>query len=116
MYIFFYRVDFIPHPLSIQNSCRKEAQYQPPQGTFDGLTTYTKEYTGKSGQLVVPVKPTIRKGSTAKFDGEATYTADYRPWKLERRELATGRESNWPKPNLPFSGTPTYTSDYVAYK
>lgn len=29
---------------------------------------------GKSGQLVVPVKPTIRKGSTAKFDGEATYT------------------------------------------
>ncbi|CAH8623037.1 unnamed protein product [Schistosoma margrebowiei] len=110
-----HRVDFVPHPLSIQNSCRKEAQYQPPQGTFDGLTTYTKEYTGKSGQLVVPVKPTIRKGSTAKFDGEATYTADYRPWKLERRELATGRESNWPKPNLPFSGTPTYTSDYVAY-
>nr|CAX82486.1 hypothetical protein [Schistosoma japonicum] len=109
------RTDYVQHPLSIQNSCRKEAQYHPPHGTFDGLTTYTKEYTGKTGQLVVPVKPINRKGSIAKFDGEATYTADYRPWKLEKRELVTGKESNWPKPNVPFCGTPTYTSDYIAY-
>nr|CAH8867336.1 unnamed protein product [Trichobilharzia regenti] len=110
-----HRTDYVQHPLSIQGSCKRDSEYQPPQGTFDGMTTYTKEYTGKYGESAVPVKPINRKGTTAKFDGEATYTTDYRPWKLEKRELAVCRESNMPKSNAPFSGMATYTSDYIAY-
>ncbi|CAH8596752.1 unnamed protein product [Heterobilharzia americana] len=110
-----HRTDFVEHPLVHQGNCKREAEYQPPQGTFNGLTTYTKEYTGRPGQSAVPIKPVNRKGTTAKFNAEATYTTDYRAWKIDKRESPVCRESNWSKPNIPFTGTPTYTCDYVAY-
>ncbi|CAH8552040.1 unnamed protein product [Schistosoma turkestanicum] len=109
------RLDYVPHPLSMTPSAKKEPNLKSGQGTFDGLTTYTKEYTGKPGQLVVPIKPVVRKGSTAKFGGESTFTAHYRPWVMEKHELAPGRPASLVTPNVPFSGTSTYTSHYVGH-
>ncbi|CAH8552073.1 unnamed protein product [Schistosoma turkestanicum] len=110
-----HRIDYIPHPLSMQTSCRKESPYKPPQAIFDGLTTYAKEYTGQPGQMAVAIKPAVRTGPSAKFEGEATYTADYRPWKLERHEVGFGRESGYPLPTGKFASKSTTREDYVPH-
>ncbi|KAF8564171.1 hypothetical protein P879_08170 [Paragonimus westermani] len=68
-----HRNDFIPHPLSMQASCKKDVMYEPPTQLFDGMSTYNKEYTTKPISKTDPIKPSSKRNLSAKFVGEPTY-------------------------------------------
>ncbi|KAA0191800.1 hypothetical protein FBUS_00125 [Fasciolopsis buskii] len=108
-----HRVDYIPHPLSVQASCKKDSEYEPSTVAFDGLSTYNKEFTPKEQCRATPIKPKIRRGVETKFEGQPTYRTDYRQWDLEARKPPAATE--WNPPTVRFNGLPTYTSDYVGH-
>uniref|UniRef100_A0A183ACI1 Stabilizer of axonemal microtubules 2 n=1 Tax=Echinostoma caproni TaxID=27848 RepID=A0A183ACI1_9TREM len=76
-----HRVDFVPHPLSTQTSCKKEIAYESPTVAFDGLSTYTKEFTPdyRLWELEARKRPAATEWTppTVRFGGIPTYTSDY---------------------------------------
>ncbi|KAF7262165.1 hypothetical protein EG68_00670 [Paragonimus skrjabini miyazakii] len=108
-----HRNDFIPHPLSMQASCKKDAIYEPPTQLFDGMSTYNKEYTTKPICKTDPIKPSSKRNLSAKFVGEPTYRADYRQWEIEQRKPHVA--AAYTAPTEPFGGLATYTTDYTPH-
>ncbi|THD28833.1 hypothetical protein D915_000315 [Fasciola hepatica] len=107
------RVDYIPHPLSMQASCKKESHYEPSTIAFDGLSTYNSEFIPKERCPVALIKPKIQRNVVAKFEGEPTYRTDYRQWNVEARKPQAATE--WIRPTTRFNGMATYTSDYTGH-
>lgn len=76
------RVDYIPHPLSVQASCKKDSEYEPSTVAFDGLSTYNKEFTRKFS----PVRrkwfsrSTLRKH---KLENKLAFSGCKHTWNIE---------------------------------
>jgi len=81
---------------------------------MDTMTNYAKEYTKKPLDVVKPIKREEARKVQGKFEGEPTYTSDYRKWGMQPRERVTADNSYHP-PENPFEGTSNYTTDYVKH-
>uniref|UniRef100_A0A5K3EVL8 Stabilizer of axonemal microtubules 2 n=1 Tax=Mesocestoides corti TaxID=53468 RepID=A0A5K3EVL8_MESCO len=106
-----HRADYIPLPLEI----RKPKSAGPPhipEGRFEGQSVYSSEFTEKEAERVEPIKPKPREKSLCTFDGEATYTADYKDWDVEPHR-SCGPKYEYRKPSAEFKGEPIYTTDYI---
>lgn len=108
-----HRVDYVPHPLG-EHYVHQGEKYRPPEGDMDMTTNYNKEFTQKPIEQTKAVRPSEGRKISGKFEGEPTYTADYRKWGLQPREKFTADNSYRP-PSAPFEGNSNYQTDYIPH-
>ncbi|ESO94530.1 hypothetical protein LOTGIDRAFT_232357 [Lottia gigantea] len=108
-----HRVDYIPHPVD-RPALHQPDAYKTPQGDFDMLTSYTKDYVEKGGPRAVPIKHEGLRQLPARFEGEPTYQSDYRKWPINRQP-AYGDQGTWKPPTQQFVGETTFARDFQRY-
>jgi len=106
--------DYIKHALDKPRSFKPEQVYVP-QGEFDALTSYNKEYTPKGGERAKPIKHEAQKTISVPFEGDPTYKTDYRKWSAPRTEPIR-HDGGYMAPSDPFKGESTYTTDYLKHQ
>lgn len=105
------RVDYIPHD-ALRVAPHVPESYQKPQGDFDLLTSYTKDYPARKVELSKSFRAThTNHVPTGEFRGHPTYTDDYRQWDLPSRGQAKPQNAYVP-PNATFDGLSTFTRDF----
>lgn len=107
------RVDYIKHPLERPYHRAPDA-YKKPAGDHDMLSSYTKDYPEKRVDPAKAIKHDAGRQVQSKFEGEPTYTADYRKWDMDKPKKY-GPEAGWQPPKDPFEGQSTFQRDYRRY-
>ncbi|KAM7536927.1 hypothetical protein Aperf_G00000069794 [Anoplocephala perfoliata] len=106
-----HKADYVPHPIG-PRKLKKELPQHVPEGKFEGQSVYNSEYTEKVLVTVKPFMPQVRERNLDKFDGEATYTADYKEWDVEPHRNF-GPKNEYHQPMDEFKGESIYTTDYI---
>lgn len=109
------KTDYIRH--SVEKPYKKPAQiWQAPEGQFDALTNYEKEFTQKPLENVRSYKPEEAKKNLSKFEGEPTYQSDYIKWSVDPRQTSMAPLNTYKPNEAPFEGNTNYHNDYVKYQ
>nr|CDS32503.2 protein FAM154A [Hymenolepis microstoma] len=106
-----HRHDFVSHPLEPRKQKEESAQHVPV-GTFEGQSVYNSDYTKKGIIRVAPFVPQTCEKKLEVFEGEATYTADYKEWDVEPHNNNVPKYE-YQKPIDSFNGESIYSTDYV---
>ncbi|XP_076443328.1 stabilizer of axonemal microtubules 2-like [Babylonia areolata] len=107
------RVDYVKHPMERPYHHMPDP-YKKPQGDQDLLTSYTKDYPEKRIDPVKAIKHDGVRQVQSKFEGEPTYTTDYRNWDMGKPKRY-GPEAVWQPPKDAFGGESTFQHDYKRY-
>lgn len=107
------KVDYINHEVKRTGPVKHNEIYQKPEGEMDTMTNYHHEYTKKSIPVLRPIKQPDARKLSGKFNGEATYSVDYKKWEAQPRERRAVQEV-YEAPNQPFEGNSNYQSDFAA--
>ncbi|OAF67366.1 hypothetical protein A3Q56_04902 [Intoshia linei] len=109
-----HRYDYVPHKVERHHETHKE-MYNPPKGLHNHVTSYLKDYTKKAISQNALVKPknnqTLEPG---RFQGQPTYTDDYRKWDLVKT-MSTKKNEKYVPPNIPINNLTNYNSHYVPF-
>jgi hypothetical protein len=108
-----HKVDYVEHPLG-EHYVHKADPYRQPDGDTDYLTNYTQQFTPKEQERAKPIRRAEDKRVSAKFAGDPTYKADYRPWDIQPR-TKYGSDYVYRPTDGPFDNLTNYTTEYVAY-
>lgn len=93
---------------------RERAVYKTPDGDFDFSTTNRMEYTVKAMEKIPSKRPPELSKSLGSFDGTTHYETEFRSWPLGERTKST-KKNEYNVPDAPFSGEPTYKSDFIQH-
>ncbi|XP_072050668.1 stabilizer of axonemal microtubules 2-like isoform X2 [Amphiura filiformis] len=106
------RLDYIPHDAQ-RPAPHVPDGYRKPDGDFDLLTSYTKDYPARKADMPKSFRGThTNHVPTGEFRGHPTYTDDYRKWDLAPRDAPKPQNAYIP-PNAAFDGVSTFTRDYA---
>ncbi|KAL8613441.1 hypothetical protein ACOMHN_057160 [Nucella lapillus] len=108
-----HRVDYVKHPMERPYQHAPD-HYKQPSGDHDMLTSYTKDYPEKHIDPAKAIKHDTGRQVQSKFEGEPTYTSDYRKWDLGKPKKY-GPEAVWQPPKDAFEGQSTFQRDYRRY-
>ena len=79
-----YRADYIRHPLQAREQREKE-KYKGPCAPFDGMSTFTRDFTKKEGGKSESCQPKAEAyQSDAPLDDLTTFKNDFRRWNGDR--------------------------------
>ncbi|KAK7115513.1 stabilizer of axonemal microtubules 2-like [Littorina saxatilis] len=107
------RVDYVRHPVERPYHHAPDA-YKKPAGEHDLMTSYTKDYPEKRVDPAKAIRHDGQRQVQSKFEGEPTYTSDYRNWDMGK-PTRFGPQSAWEPPKDKFEGQSTFTRDYRRY-
>lgn len=107
------RVDYVKHAIERPYQRVPDA-YKKPAGDHDMLTSYTKDYPQKHVDPAKAIKHDMGRQAHGKFEGEPTYTSDYRKWDMSRPQRY-GPDASWEPPKQKFEGQSTFQHDYTRY-
>jgi hypothetical protein len=108
-----HRVDYVEHPLG-QHYVHKADPYRQPDGDMNHITNYQQQFTPKEQERVKPIRRAEESRVSAKFAGEPTYKADYRPWDVPPR-TKYGSDYVYRPTDGPFDALTNYTTEYIAH-
>ncbi|PAA48210.1 hypothetical protein BOX15_Mlig030940g1 [Macrostomum lignano] len=109
-----YRQSFVPHPLERRKEKERQV-WARPSAPFDGLSTFTRDFTPKSAMVRSSMKPDATAfASNAPFKDDTTHRLDFKPWELQRH--AVHKAEPYVPPEGHVDGTTTYVKDYPAHK
>ncbi|PAA60122.1 hypothetical protein BOX15_Mlig028915g2 [Macrostomum lignano] len=108
-----YRQSYVPHPLERRQE-RERLGWSRPAVPFDGMSTFTRDYTAKGTAVRAPMKPDARPhASDAPFHDDTTHRVDYKPWELSRPFVH--QSDTYVPPEGTIDDTTTYVKDYPAH-
>ncbi|XP_064619050.1 stabilizer of axonemal microtubules 2-like isoform X2 [Lineus longissimus] len=108
-----HRVDYIPHPVH-KPALHEGDPYVTPDGHFDHLTSYTKDYPVKEGQRAVMKPRDDSRRDAGRFEGEPTYKSDYRKWQIKPTSISYHGPA-WHPPQGKFAGKTSYYDNYIRH-
>jgi hypothetical protein len=108
-----HRTDFKEWPLD-RHHVHRAPEYQKPDGTIDGVTSYKSEYVALPFVKEALMRPTQRMRNTGPFDGTTNYREHYIQHPYAKANPVQSNHDYAP-PSVPFEGESTFTSHYHAH-
>ena len=109
------RNDFRKWPLE-RPYVHAHEQYKRPEGEMETATTHNTTYREMPLQRVLAKRPdSANKARNAPFDGNTSYSQDYRKWEMSGRGKPMTRDEYYPN-QAPFEGMSTQKAHYIPHE
>lgn len=105
-----YRQSYVPHPLEVKRA-KEKAMWNRPAVPFEGLSTFTRDYTPKEGGKMASCKPLAEAfRSDGPLASDTTNRLDFKPWAISKP--FHHEHAPYQRPEGDFDFGTTYHKDY----
>lgn len=104
------KMDYKEHQIEKRQPLKPVEGNLRPEGTHDFTSSYNTTFQGRPGERTQPIRRDKKREELDKFDGEASYKADFKEWTLPPRRRHEALK--WDPPTERFQGDTTNRNDY----